>query len=321
MDRKKDLNQLVFPKPGERYTFRKLPPKGTGDTRQPRSVPGTRSAYGAGQSAYIERSSEIAPPPTEEVAVTIDQPSASESPGFQTQFGRTVITADERKKRQATVTSRSGFRKQALGVVESRATKNSTPAHQQASTEMSPVKQLQEPLTDVGAEEKNLNRLTASRASFRKQLHGTVKTDKQQKKAYTGFWMRFWAFTIDIMVVGFISNIFITPVFLIFDISFAEQTRFSPFSVVTQVIFFSYFVLMTKFFQATLGKMILGLKVVSVETDRLTWGSTIFRELVGRYIVSVFWFMKLTYLLVAFLPKKQGLHDLFADTAVVFEKR
>jgi uncharacterized RDD family membrane protein YckC len=50
----------------------------------------------------------------------------------------------------------------------------------------------------------------------------------------------------------------------------------------------------------------------------LTWDTVLFREWIGRFISASIWIL---YAIVAFLPKKQGLHDLFADTAVVHERR
>jgi uncharacterized RDD family membrane protein YckC len=74
---------------------------------------------------------------------------------------------------------------------------------------------------------------------------------------------------------------------------------------------------MTKYFGQTLGKMVFGLKVVSLKDSTLTWPVVLFREVVGRYISKTVFL--LGYLLVAFLPKKQGAHDYYADTTVIHE--
>lgn len=85
----------------------------------------------------------------------------------------------------------------------------------------------------------------------------------------------------------------------------------------TVIIFYGYFVLMTKYFGQTLGKMVFGLKVVSLKDSTLTWPVVLFREGIGRYISKTVFL--LGYLLVAFLPKKQGAHDYYADTTVIHE--
>lgn len=74
---------------------------------------------------------------------------------------------------------------------------------------------------------------------------------------------------------------------------------------------------MTKFFGQTLGKMVFGLKVIPLNDERLSWSTVIFREWIGRYISATIWIL---YVIAAFTPKKQALHDMFADTAVIHER-
>ncbi|URM33819.1 RDD family protein [Cytobacillus firmus] len=133
---------------------------------------------------------------------------------------------------------------------------------------------------------------------------------------FAGFWMRFWAYLLDLVVVGSVDRILINPIFRALDIPLHESSLFAPISIATAITFYAYFVLMTKFFGQTLGKMVFSLKVVDLKGEKLTWGTILFREWIGRFIsVSIF----IGYVIVAFLPKKQGLHDLFADTSVVHE--
>ncbi|MEH7108198.1 RDD family protein [Bacillus sp. JJ1764] len=135
---------------------------------------------------------------------------------------------------------------------------------------------------------------------------------------YAGFWMRFWAYLLDLVVVGSIERIVMNPIFRGLGLSLSEHSLFAPVTIVSAVIFYLYFVLMTKFFRQTLGKMVFGLKVIGVNQDTLSWGTIIFREWIGRFISAT---IILGYLIVAFLPKKQGLHDLFTDTTVVHTER
>ncbi|WHY84995.1 RDD family protein [Neobacillus novalis] len=135
---------------------------------------------------------------------------------------------------------------------------------------------------------------------------------------YAGFWMRFWAYLLDLLVVGSIERILIKPLFRVLDISLTEFNMFAPISIASAVIFYLYFVLMTKYFNQTLGKMVFGLKVVDLHNNKLTWGTCLFREWIGRFISAT---VILGYIIVAFLPKKQGLHDLFTDTTVIHVER
>lgn len=132
-----------------------------------------------------------------------------------------------------------------------------------------------------------------------------------------GFWMRFWAYSIDFLIVGSISRLFIKPLFRLLDIPIDSSGFFSLYTVVDSIVFFGYFFVMTLVFSQTLGKMVMGLHVISLTQDKLDWKTLLFREWIGRYISA---FFLLGYIIVAFNPKKQGFHDLFSDTAVVLDK-
>ena len=140
---------------------------------------------------------------------------------------------------------------------------------------------------------------------------------RMESVRFAGFWMRFWAYLLDLLVIGSINRLIIYPVFRALDLSIVEQNMFTPIAIATALTFYLYFVLMTKFFGQTLGKMVFGIKVVNLKGETLSWGTILFREWIGRFISST---ILITYIIVAFLPKKQGLHDLFAETSVVHER-
>ncbi|PAD60271.1 hypothetical protein CHH92_10305 [Bacillus sonorensis] len=136
--------------------------------------------------------------------------------------------------------------------------------------------------------------------------------------AYAGFWIRCWAFLLDGIVIGSINRLLISPVFSLLNLP--KETgffSFSLYSITSAVVFFAYFALMTRYFKQTLGKMVFGLKVVSLVPEKgLTWDVILFREVIGRYINSLY----ITYIICGFTPKKQGIHDFVVDTAVIHEK-
>lgn len=134
---------------------------------------------------------------------------------------------------------------------------------------------------------------------------------------YAGFWMRFWAYLLDILIIGSINRILVYPIFRLFDWPLGSVGMFAPVSIITAIIFYAYFVLMTKYFGQTLGKMVFGLKVISLEGQKLNWSTVMFREWIGRFISGT---ILILYIVVGFLPKKQGIHDLFADTTVIHER-
>jgi uncharacterized RDD family membrane protein YckC len=70
--------------------------------------------------------------------------------------------------------------------------------------------------------------------------------------------------------------------------------------------------------QATLGKMTLGIVVTDTEGNRIT-----FMRATGRYLAKITSALTLLmgYIMVAFTHRKQGLHDIIAQTLVVNGRR
>lgn len=130
--------------------------------------------------------------------------------------------------------------------------------------------------------------------------------------AYAGFFIRLVAFIIDMLVVGAIFTMVKT--FLPTDV---EILSFKLGDVLETLITLAYFCLMTFFTNGrTLGKMILGLRTISLTSDKLSISQVLLREIAGRYVTNKF---KILYLIVGFSPKKQGLFDVLLDTTVVKE--
>ncbi|TVT29704.1 RDD family protein [Salinicoccus cyprini] len=142
-------------------------------------------------------------------------------------------------------------------------------------------------------------------------------SDKLDYMATAHFFTRAISYIIDIIILWSISQILIYPILNVLDIreAYLWIPFFSADSIMVAVIYFTYFVLMTHFFQATLGKMITGISVISQNGGRLTFVQVIYRELVGRFICNRLFY--LPYLMIIFTENRIGLHDFFADTHVV----
>lgn len=148
---------------------------------------------------------------------------------------------------------------------------------------------------------------------FEQEVGESIKSWHQ----YAGFWMRFGAYIIDVILIASINGILLSPLLLVnggFPIDIGLWTLNA---IIATVIYYSYFILFTKLFQQTLGKMIVGIKVIHKDDTPLTWSDLFFREVVGRIIHNVFLILKLLYLAVAFSDEKQGFHDMIAETRVV----
>jgi len=135
---------------------------------------------------------------------------------------------------------------------------------------------------------------------------------------YAGFWMRLWAYLLDLIVISSINGILIYPVFRLFDMPLEKTHMFAPLSIATAITFYLYFILMTKFFKQTIGKMVFGLKVVDLNGGTLTWSTIVFREIIGKFISKMT--LLIGFLIIAFTRKKQGIHDMIADTTVIHER-
>jgi uncharacterized RDD family membrane protein YckC len=85
----------------------------------------------------------------------------------------------------------------------------------------------------------------------------------------------------------------------------------------TSLLFYAYFVVMTKIWGQTVGKMVLGIRVVSDNGKPLSWATVFFREWIGRFISVT---IDILYILVAFTPNHKAIHDYIADTKVIHER-
>lgn len=134
---------------------------------------------------------------------------------------------------------------------------------------------------------------------------------------YAGFWMRFWAFLTDLIIIFSLRGLLLTPLKFINEGVAINIGIWTLNGILASLIFFAYFLLMTKYFGQTVGKMLFGLKVINENEASLSWSDLLYREVIGRFIHVVYFALNTLYIVVAFTPKKQGLHDMFADTIVV----
>lgn len=150
----------------------------------------------------------------------------------------------------------------------------------------------------------------------------SVKMSQYERDAflYAGFGRRFFSYIIDIIILWAVKQMVLEPIFALTNMNDWQLwiSYFNVANMLEAIIYFLYFVLMTRFFQQTLGKMILGIKVYTNHIEGLSWSDVLMREWIGRIISNVM--LGLPYLAVIFTPKHIGVHDYFADTVVVKQK-
>ena len=133
---------------------------------------------------------------------------------------------------------------------------------------------------------------------------------------YSGFWVRFIAYIIDLIVVAALAGLLNTY-------SFGLLNRELYFPILGEeglsyvLVMFSYFILVTYYFSQTLGKMIMKIKVETNKGTKLKLSDVLYREVIGRLLTIALFYIP--YIVVAFTDKKKGLHDYIADTVVVKE--
>ena len=137
---------------------------------------------------------------------------------------------------------------------------------------------------------------------------------------HASFFPRFVSYIIDIIVLWAVAQLTIIPILSVFevrDVYFGIEAL-SIENISTTLLYFIYFTLMTYFLKQTLGKMILGISVISSKGTKLRFSQVFFRETVGRVISNAL--LYLPYLAVLFTDSKIGLHDFIGDTYAVNNK-
>ena len=138
--------------------------------------------------------------------------------------------------------------------------------------------------------------------------------ERNYAHAYAPFGTRAIAFIIDMAIVSALNKIISGLIGFDPNLSFYGIAMTDILSWAITLGYFTLASLITK--GQSLGKIITGIRVVSLTSDKLDLGQILIREIAGRFIQNT---IILVYLLPIFTPKKQGLIDFFVDTAVVKE--
>jgi uncharacterized RDD family membrane protein YckC len=153
-----------------------------------------------------------------------------------------------------------------------------------------------------------------------------------EEKNYAGFWVRFFAGTLDILFLAI-------PLAILFAIGgfddaklFAEYENFSDFytafttapsnrllNLITHAVSIAYVgCFLSSKQQATLGKRLLGIYVGNPDGSKLSWQKSVARAL-GSIVTSMT--MGLGFLVVIFSKEKISLHDYLCKTRVFKGKK
>ena len=141
-----------------------------------------------------------------------------------------------------------------------------------------------------------------------------IQLSENQK--YAGFWWRFLAGIIDliilyivIFILGFISGYIFLTDYMDVDTFFYTQWILNILSGLISLLYYVLFQKSSK--QATPGMMIVGIKIYDEELQRVG-----FWRLTGRYFTTglsnlILW---IGFFMIGWTKRKQGLHDILART-------
>ncbi len=141
-----------------------------------------------------------------------------------------------------------------------------------------------------------------------------------ENKVYAGFFVRLIAFAIDSLIAALVVSTVKSP----FTMAAASGVDFlkanflfhySFLDVLDYVAAAAYFILLTYFTHTTPGKMAMRLEVITIDRE-WTLLNVIYRETIGRFFSSL---LCAGYFAVLVSEKKQGFHDMFCDTYVVYK--
>jgi uncharacterized RDD family membrane protein YckC len=133
--------------------------------------------------------------------------------------------------------------------------------------------------------------------------------------AYGGFWIRVVAYIIDAILISLVLGL-VTSIFGVRYMDMDDMSQIDPtVNLLSLAVAWLYFALMESSERgATVGKMAMGLRVVTNDGKRLS-----FMNATGRYfakILSAIIFC-IGYIMIAFTDRKRGLHDMIASTLVI----
>lgn len=149
-----------------------------------------------------------------------------------------------------------------------------------------------------------------------------IEKNRMEERVYAGFFVRLAAYLIDWIIVGAALLVVKIPFWIA---AFARGgsilTRdfifqYSVYDILIYFLKVTYFVLLTYFTGATLGKRLLNIAVVSEEDRKPTLFEIIYRESVGKFLSGLI--MSVGYIIIGLDKRKRGLHDQLADTCVVY---
>ncbi len=138
----------------------------------------------------------------------------------------------------------------------------------------------------------------------------SMPSSSLQNIVYAGFWNRLLAMILD----GFILSVSAVIIALVTAVFFHNKTVIEGVGLLIFIVSIIYYIEMeASSYQATIGKLLMGIKVVDLTGNKISVGRSAGRFF-SKYISSIF---LIGFLMQPFTKKKQALHDMIAGTLVI----
>lgn len=139
----------------------------------------------------------------------------------------------------------------------------------------------------------------------------------KRRKLYAGFWLRFFAWIIDKIVIAGLMSVITAVLGVVIPGVFKSLSSWSYDLLVLLVGWLYYALMESSVYQATLGKMVFDLKVTDLDKKPVSFlraSARFFGKILSGMILGI------GFLMIAFTDKKQGLHDKLAGCLVIRKK-
>jgi uncharacterized RDD family membrane protein YckC len=134
---------------------------------------------------------------------------------------------------------------------------------------------------------------------------------------YAGFWVRYVAYVVDSLILFIPITIIVLTVDIVFGLNSQSTNGRLIGEIFELLVIWTYFVWMTYAVGATLGKMLVGIRVHSDSFGKLSFGRVLLRETIGKFISGIIFLIG--YIIAGFTDRKRALHDMFAHSVVVYK--
>ena len=135
---------------------------------------------------------------------------------------------------------------------------------------------------------------------------------------YAGFWVRFIAVLLDLILIGILTILFVS-IFFGFDWLITDEILTKANTLNFLLVAVVSILLWVNWKGRTPGKRMMGIRIVSYpDYQGFGYKKAIIRKIVG-YTLSLM-IIGLGYIMIGIRRDKRGLHDLIAGTCVIYDK-